>query len=268
MVAYFRKQNNLFMLLGGVLGMIVSAGISGMITVPGYIKMFFLLLPVIFGVVIGRISAGFWANGKLRSIQDLLYVQVKPMDFLAVFKPIVERTPRNTIAYVDGCVKLAFAYEALGRFEEAMACIAPLKPEKLKNHTLGGMAITCNQRMRLLLLQRDTEQAATCLESLRTIADTAMERAPALGRNTRECVRLYENWLSVLNGQPADEDYLVEEERLSKNRIHKSEIELLLAQFEKNMGNTEWERKYLLDAQISGNGLYAQRQAKERLEKL
>lgn len=34
------------------------------------------------------------------------------------------------------------------------------------------------------------------------------------------------------------------------------------------MGNTEWERKYLLDAQISGNGLYAQRQAKERLEKI
>lgn len=112
-----------------------------------------------------------------------------------------------------------------------MACIAPLEPEKLKNHTLGGMAITCNQRMRLLLLQRDTEQAATCLESLRTIADTAMGRAPALGRSTRECVRLYENWLSVLNGQPSDEDYLVEEVRLSKNRIHKSEIELLLLSF-------------------------------------
>lgn len=42
----------------------------------------------------------------------------------------------------------------------------------------------------VLLLQWDTEQAATCLESLRTIADTAMKRTPALGRSTRECVRL------------------------------------------------------------------------------
>lgn len=176
------------------------------------------------------------------------------------------QTPRNTIAYVDGCVKLAFAYEALGQFDTAMDYLAPLEPEKLKNHTLGGMAITCNQKMRLLLLQGKKEEAATCLELLRSIAETAMDRAPTLGRNTRECIRLYENWLSVLNRQPADEGYLSEEVRLSKNRIHMSEIQLVMAQAIANRGDLEQSCQLLMDAQIYGHGLYAARRAGELLE--
>lgn len=265
MVVYFRKQNNLFMLLGGALGLIAAVLTQGSLDVPGYIKMFFLLLPVMLGIVIGRIAAGFWANRRLRQLQAILYEQVRPEEFLNTFGPIVEKTPRETIAYVDGCVKLAYAYEALGRFEEAMACLTPLQPEKLKNHRLGGTALTFNAKMRLLLLQEKTDEAAACLESLRAIADTAMDRAPALGRNTRECVWLYENWLSVLRGQPADEEYLAEEVRLAKNRIHQSEIQLVLAQAAGNRGDAAQCRKLLTDAQASGSGLYAARRAGEWL---
>ncbi|MGN0775755.1 MAG: hypothetical protein ACI4MM_03660 [Candidatus Ventricola sp.] len=265
MVACFRVQNNLFMLLGGVLGLIAALLTQGSLAVPGYIRMFFLLLPVMLGVVVGRIAAGFWANGKLRQLQAILCEQVRPEEFLNTFGPIVEKTPRETIAYMDGCVKLAYAYEALGQFDEAMACLAPLEPDKLKSHRLGGMAITCNQKMRLLLLQEKTDEAAVCLDSLRAIADTAMERAPALGRSTRECVRLYENWLSVLRGQPADEEYLAEEVRLAKNRIHRSEIQLVLAQAAVHRGDTAQARKLLADAQDAGNGLFAARRAGELL---
>ena len=60
------------------------------------------------------------------------------------------------------------------------------------------------------------------VSQLRNIAEVAAARAPALGRNTSECVRLYENWLAVLNEQPTDEAYLEEEISLSRNRIHKS----------------------------------------------
>lgn len=270
MVAYFRKQNNLFMFLGGGMGLLAAMLLYGTLTenVPGYFKLFLLLLPVMFGVVIGRIAAGFWANGRLHKLQSLLYVQVEPEKFLETFAPIVAQTPKNTIAYVDGCVKLAYAHEALGQFDKAMACLAPLEPEKLKNHTLGGMAITCNQKMRLLLLQGNVQEAAECLTSLRAIADTAVERAPALGRNTQECVRLYENWLSVLNKQPADEDYLAEEVRLSKNRIHMSEIQLVLAQAAANRTDPEQSRQLLVDARISGNGLYSAHRADELLAEM
>lgn len=114
-----------------------------------------------------------------------------------------------------------------------------------------------------LLLQGRAEEAAVCLESLRTIAGTAMERAPTLGHNTQECVRLYENCLSVLNGQPTDEGYLSEEVRLSKNRIHMPETHLVLAQAAANRKDAEHFRQLLEEAKASGDSLYAARRANE-----
>lgn len=268
MVAYFRKQNNLFMLLGAALGFLVAFLFFEQLTasVPGYFKVFFLLMPAILGVVLGRIYAGFWAKRKLQSYSQLLYVQVEPEKFLEDFGPIVQRTPKTTIDYVDGCNKLAYAHEALGQFEEAMALVAPLKPEDLKNHSLGGMAITCNQQIRLLLLQEKVEEAQEVLQQLRNIAEVAVARAPALGRNTNECIRLYENWLSVLNGQPTDEAYLEEEIQLSKNRIHKSEIQLVLAKAYEDRGEQEKADELRLDVLSTGKGLWAERKARQLLE--
>lgn len=267
MVAYFRKQINLFMLLGSVLGaalgLVYLSRDPG--AVPGYFKMFFLLLPTFFGVVLGRIYAGFWANRKLREYNALLYTQVEPEKFLEVFAPIVDKTPKDNIAYVDGCNKLAYAHEALGQFAQATARVEVLKPEELKHHALGGMAITCNQQIRLLLLQEKPEEAREILEQLRNIAEAAATRAPALGRNTSECIRLYENWLLVLDGQPADEAYLLEEIQLSQNRIHKSEIQLLLARAYENRGERLQADELRLEAMTTGKGLYAERRARELL---
>lgn len=268
MVAYFRKQNNLFMILGAALGFVVAFLFFEQLTasVPGYFKVFFLIMPAILGVVLGRIYAGFWAKRKLQGYSELLYVNVEPEKFLEVFGPIVDRTPKTTIDYVDGCNKLAYAHEALGQFDEAMALVAPLKPEELKNHSLGGIAITCNQQMRLLLLEEKVEEAKEVLQQLRNIEEVAMQRAPALGRNTHECVRLYENWLAVLEEQPADEAYLEEEIQLSRNRIHKSEIQLVLAKAYENRGEQAMADELRLDVLTTGKGLWAERKARQLLE--
>ena len=268
MVAYFKKQNNLFMLLGATLGGLVDILFFEQLTgsVPGYFKVFFLILPVLLCVVLGRIYAAFWAKRKLQGYTEILYVRAEAKEFLEVFAPIVQRTPKNTIDYVDGCNKLAYAHEALGEFEEAMALVEQLKPEELKNHTLGGIAIPCNQQMRLLLLQEKAEEAKEVLQQLRNIAEVALQRAPALGRNTQECVRLYENWLAVLEEQPADEAYLEEEIQLSKNRIHKSEIQLVLAQAFENRGERAMADELRMDAMTTGLGLWAESKARQLLE--
>lgn len=268
MVAYFRKQNTLFSILGGLLGLAAGALFFDWLTagVPDYFKLFFLLIPIFIGVILGRMYASIWANKKLRQYNALLYTHVEPEKFLEVYGPLVQKAPRDNIAYVDGCNKLAYAYEALGRFDEAMACIKGLEPEKLKLHALGGMAMTCNQQMRLLLLQENRDKAREVLQQLRNIAEVSMERAPSLGKNTNECVRLYENWLAVLDGQPADEDYLLEEIQLSKNRIHKSEMQLLLAQAYENRGDRLRADDLRMEALTTGEGLWAQRKARELLE--
>ena len=262
MVAYFKRRNILFVILGALAGLALAELTAG---VPGYFKLFFLLLPMLFGAVVARIAAGRWANKRLKQIYGLLYTEVKPQEFLASFAPLVEKVPDITIEYVDGKNKLAYAHEALGQFEEAMACIADVDTEKLKLHQLGGMAITCNQKLRLQLLQEDAEAARETLEQLRTIGEAALVRAPALGKNTMECVRLAENWLAALEEEPADEAYLLEEVNLSKNRIHKSEMLLVLAYVYRNLGdNTRWEET-LLEAMTEGRGLYAEGRAKALL---
>lgn len=267
MVAYFKLQTNLFMLLGAVLGGIVDILFFEQLTgsVPGYFKVFFLIMPILVCVVLARIYAGFWAKRKLQGYTEMLYVRAEAEEFLKVFAPIVRRTPKNTIDYVDGTNKLAYAHEALGQFEEALALLAELKPEELKNHTLGGIAITCNQQMRLLLLQENIAEAKEVLEQLRNIAEVALKRAPALGRNTQECVHLYESWLAVLEEQPADETYLEEEINLSRNRIHKSEIQLVLARAYENRGEQTKADELRLEAMTTGQGLWAETKARQLL---
>ena len=267
MVAYFKRQNILFLIVGALAGLAVAVLFFDQLTagIPGYFKLFFLLLPMLLGAVVARIAAGRWANNRLKRIYGLLYTEVKPQEFLDAFAPLVEKVPDITIEYVDGKNKLAYAYEAMGQFEEAMACIADVDTEKLKLHQLGGMAMTCNQQLRLQLLQEDAEAARESLAQLRTIGEAALVRAPALGKNTMECVRLAENWLAALEGEPADEAYLQEEINLSRNRIHKSEILLVLARVYRNMGDTARWEETLLEAMTQGRGLYAEGKARSLL---
>ena len=267
MVAYFKRQNILFLIVGALAGLAVAVLFFDQLTagIPGYFKLFFLLLPMLLGAVVARIAAGRWANNRLKRIYGLLYTEVKPQEFLDAFAPLVEKVPDITIEYVDGKNKLAYAYEAMGQFEEAMACIADVDTEKLKLHQLGGMAMTCNQQLRLQLLQEDAEAARESLAQLRTIGEAALVRAPALGKNTMECVRLAENWLAALEGEPADEAYLQEEINLSRNRIHKSEILLVLAHVYRNVGDTARWEETLLEAMTQGRGLYAEGKARSLL---
>ena len=267
MVAYFKKQNILFLLLGALLGAAVMLLFFPQLTagVPGYFKVFFLLIPMFIGAILGRFAAGIWANKRLKQIYGLLYTEIKPQEFLDTFAPLVAKVPDITIEYVDGKNKLAYAHEALGQFAEAEKCIADVDTDKLKLHQLGGMAMTCNQALRLQLVQEQVDKARESVEQLRTIGEAAMQRAPALGKNTLECVRLYENWLAVLEGNPADETYLVEEVNLSRNRIHKSEILLVLAQLYRNEGDESRWQENLLEAMSEGRGLYAEGRARELL---
>ena len=267
MVAYFKRQNILFMILGALLGMGVVVLFYNQLVAPhpGYFKMFFILLPMLIGAVAGRIVASRWANKRLKQLHALLYVQLQPEEFIRQFAPLVKKVPEITIEYVDGMNKLAYAYEAIGEFDRALECIAGVDPDKLKLHKLAGTATTQNQQLRLLLLMERAEDARKQLDQLRTLGEVALVRAPALGNNIMECVRLAENWLLVLDEKPTDEVYLTEEIELSKNNIHKSEMQLLLARAAANRGDQTAADELLLEALTTGKGLYAERKARQLL---
>ena len=93
MVAYFKRQNILFLVLGALAGLAVAVVFFPQLTagVPGYFKVFFLLMPMFVGAIVARIAAGRWANRRLKQIYGLLYTEVKPEEFLASFAPLVEK---------------------------------------------------------------------------------------------------------------------------------------------------------------------------------
>lgn len=264
MVGYFKKQNILFILLGGALGIgawFARGGQQG----PGFPEGILLLVFTVVGMLLGRIVSAFWANKQLRKYNELLFTHTDPQKFLDVFTPLVEGTGKNTVEHVDGCNKLAYAWEALGDFEKARSYLESLEPEKLKRNSLDAVVTVTSNLVRVLLLQNKAEEAEIKLTKLRAAAEAAMGQSVSLGKSARNCVRLYENWLLVLSGEPADEEYLEKEADRALNRIRKSELQLLLAQAYENRGETDLADELRMDAMSEGIGLWTEKKARELL---
>lgn len=236
MVAYFRAQNNGFMAAGAALGLLAGAfGFRSWIQPnAGYASAFVIGLLVFVGVILGRILSAQWAKRKLNSYLDILYKQKDPKRFLEQFSPIVDKTPQNTVEYLDGTRHLAYACEALGDYGQAMELMNRLRPETLKLHALVCSGLVANQKLRLYLLQDERSLAAVQLEALRTLQKAAARRAPAVGTLLSQCIRLAEVWLECLEGNREHLDYIREEQSLAGNWIHQQEMTRLLEVFTTN----------------------------------
>ncbi len=234
MVAYFKLQNNLLMAVGALIGLAAgAAGFHSFISPAfGWAGLFVGALLAFAGVVIGRIFSSWYAGRRLGKLLSLLYKEDNPQTFLEKFEPVAARTPSQTVEYINGVHHLAYAWEAMGNYEKALELLEPLEPEKLRLHALVAQATVTNHKLRLHLLMKDTAQAASCLNDLTVLWELAIRRAPAVGQNLKECLRLSGIWLKAL-AQTAplskeDFDYIREEISLANNPIHKREIEALL----------------------------------------
>ena len=255
------------MVAGALLGLIFTglAYDNMMRPQPVLLRAFLMLIPVLLGIILGRIIASRWATVRMQKITSLLYRDGDPAAFLAEFEPISRNVPASTAEYYDAQVKLAFAYEALGRFDEGLERLENLKPETLKLHGLSSRAAICNQQARLLLLKGDIEQAKVVIDELRELQEAASHRAPTLGKQLSNCIELFDIWLRVIEDQPTDAGYLQDEINLANNRIHKSEMELLLASARHNEGSDEAANELLRAAADTGKGLYTGEKADKLL---
>ena len=267
MVAYFRRQSGLFMAAGALLGVLFTALAYRRLMAPQQVfaRGFLMLVPILIGVIAGRVAASRWASAKLNGITALLYRDGDPEAFLARFEPVAGQVPPNTIEFFDARAKLAFACEALGRFDEGLRQLDGLDARSLRLHAMTGQATLCNQRARLYLLKGDTERANEAVGALEGLKSAASGRAPALATQLANCIDLYTVWLQALLGAEADQAYLQEEIELAKNRIHKSEMQLLLARAKHAAGDGSGAEALLRDAAETGKGLYAGEEASRLL---
>lgn len=270
MIAYFKRQSNLFMAAGALLGLIFTALAYHNVMRPHAVllRAFLMMIPVLLGVIIGRVAASRWATAKMKQITMLLYQDGNPAAFLSAFEPIARLVPPNTAEYFDAHVKMGFAYEALGQFDDGLRELEGLDPNTLKLHGLSSRAAICNQRARLLLLKSDSEQAKPVIDEMLVLRDAANHRAPTLGKQLGNCIDLFMIWMGVNDKQNVDTDYLQEEINLANNRIHKSEMQLLLARARQNEGADEAAEELLRAAMDTGEGLYAGEKASELLSRL
>lgn len=267
MVAYFKRECYLFSILGAIGGLLVAAALyPGMIShQPGYMRMFYIALITIAGLVFGREYAIHWSGRHLARVDEVLYQSGKPQEFLDAFAPMVARIKPDTAEAMAGKIKMAFAREAQGDFRQALESLEDLDPEILKLHALPVAANLRNQQLRLALLLEDQELADTYLAQLQHLMETAQGRAPGIASQLQQCVYLAGCWMAVLNGVETDENYLAEEIRLSNNPIHKSEMQLLLARAQENRGD-ECFRETLLEARATGQGLWTGEKAQALIQ--
>ena len=235
MVAYFKRENNLFMIVGAVLGFAaVLAYYGGKIlgTEDQFVRLAMLSGGTFLGIIFSRILSAGYANRKLREMYQKLYVETKPQEFIDLFTPRLAQVPDNLAEFMDGRVRLSFAEEALGHFDRALELLADLRPEELKLHTLTASSLVVNQRAGIFLLEKDTAAAAEQIEDLKELRKMAEKRAATLGANLAQCIRLGEARIRAAEGAmtPEDETYLLEEIRLSTNVIHQKEMQLALAE--------------------------------------
>lgn len=257
MVGYFKKVNILFILLGAVLGFaaawLMEKGIGAMV------------LFTVLGGGVGRFLCGIWANKQIDRWNELLFRKGEPEKFLEIFLPVMERTAKGCLEYVDGSNKLAYAWEALGDFDRAWDCLSALEPERLKARDMDGLITTYSNRVRLQLLMENVNGAEAGLEKLRTASQKAMAKNKRLGHAGMHYAKLYENWLLILRGEEADVQFIEEEIKLSNNRIRSSELQLVLAKAYTDDGDDVMAEELLLDAMSTGVGLWAERKARELL---
>ena len=268
MVAYFRKMNNLLMAGGAAAGLLFAILFYRGNIITGttdVVRVFYTALAVIIGILIGRITAARLAVKKLQELHAILYRDTKPQEFIDRFTPVLEQVPHELAEYADGAVKLAFAEEALGQFDAGLTRLNALNLSEMKLHSLGASALVENQKARLNLFSGRSADLEQNIGKLREFSTLSEKRSPSLSKNLKECLRLLESGSKAREGQASPEDlsYLAEEVSLSSNRIHKKEMQLLLAEHFCISGEKEKAADLLASITAEPFGLWSEKRAKE-----
>ncbi len=268
MVAYFKKMNNLLMAAGAAAGLLLAILFYRGNIVTGtsdVVRVFYTALAIILGILTGRLLSARLATKRLQELYAILYRDTKPQEFLDRFSPVLEQVPHELAEYADGTVKLAFADEALGRFDEGLERLAAIETGNIKMHALGATALVENQKGRMNLFSGRSQELEKNLSSLRELSELSEQRSPSLSRNLKECIHLLESGDRALRGAAEEEDlrYLTEECSLASNEIHKKEMQLLLAEHYCITGEQEKAAPLLKQISEQPSGIWPEKRAAE-----
>lgn len=214
---------------------------------PAYIPVLAVVLLLALGVVAGRLAGNILANQLNTKALALLHVQLDPEAFLARYAPVPGRLRQGSRSHAVACAYLADGYAAAGRYDEALAALAPPPAGDL---ALQGLYHS--KRAACLLGKEDAPAAAEALDALEQVVEASRAEKPALADNLGETLRLYRSWLACLSGGRAEGEWLANELPKAPYQLRRLELLKVLALYELSRQRLGKARGHLEELQRTG----------------
>lgn len=211
MIAKYRYQAYIWIASGSLLGFLLGHHLLSGIEIPHkLVGAVILMLTTISGFLVGRVGAMIYANLVERRLLNILYRDRDPEKFIARYEKGMRLGRPDLAEYYTTANHMANAYAMEGDFGKAIALLESLNTDSLKLHQLGAHSLVANSLTNWYLWNGQTEDAKRKLEELKELIQIAEKRQPAVARNLKDNVALFEQHLSILDGQPFD-SHLLEE---------------------------------------------------------
>ena len=192
--------------------------------IPAIASGLMLAVGVCLSLLLGNLIAA-QQNSRLLSV---LHMELDPESFVRSYKHIPSGIT-NKASRAIACSYLADGYCAMGQWDLALNTMCSDFTDKKGREILSLRCLYYNNCCSYLILKGDTVQAKETLEQLKSSIQTAEKENPALAKNMKESLCLYENWLRYLDGQTADTAFLTKAIAKCRFRIRRLEMQYLLA---------------------------------------
>lgn len=214
MIAKYRYQAYIWMAAGSILGFVLGHRLLASMELPHkLVGAVILMLTVITGFLVGRLVSMACANLLERRLLNLLYRNRDPERFIARYEKGLSLGRPDLAEYYTTANHLANAYAMEGNFKRAISLLEELNTDRLKLHQLGIQALLTNSLTNWYLWDGQVEKAQETLGEIEDLIQVAEKRQPAVARNLKDNLALFQQHLAILEESPFDgqifEDILV-----------------------------------------------------------
>ena len=206
--------------------LLVTGAIIVMIWVRGQGRE--LYIPIVGSILMGgigylasRLAANILSTMENTRYLGYLHMELDPKKFISHYEGVPERVRGNRVTAYS---YLADGYWADGQFAKAIETLRKDHPEDI-----SLMGLQSSKLAAYYLAAGDKAGAKHQLERLQTVVDKTRTSNKALSDNMQESLSIYRQYLTVLNAQAANREWLHQAFTKAQYNIRRLEISQILA---------------------------------------
>ncbi len=221
---------------------------------PLWLMVITVTLAVLVGCAVTALAANIAAASCESAAQEKLHIALEPEEFISAYEKAARAQKQGSPQRVVGLASLADGYCAAGDWRAALKTLeepgAAVPPQK--RAALAGLAE--RNRCRYLLWGERPKEAREALSAFKARIESLRGQNPKLAENFGADAKLYELWLSLLEGGNADAAELESAMKRTPTKLAKFDLCMMLILTARNAHDAaEEERFSRLFAQEGGN---------------